>query len=103
MSQYGIGIRGPTEPRPARLPPPRPGPAADGAPTPVAWKELQDRVEISRESLAAAARASEQARVREIRAQIAAGTYLTEEKLDVVVRRLGDLLGREGRSNRVPA
>jgi anti-sigma28 factor (negative regulator of flagellin synthesis) len=65
--------------------------AAEAAQTSAA-ESVEDRVELSAAAQsydpAAAAEQALQRRIVDIRAQIEAGTYLTEDKLDVVVQRL---------------
>ncbi len=64
--------------------------AADRTPRPE-----QDRVELSSEARAEQLKGSTE-RIVQIRAELAAGTYLTDDKLDVAIDRLTrELLGGE--------
>jgi anti-sigma28 factor (negative regulator of flagellin synthesis) len=90
----------PQQPRSAaRVFPQRPGPAT-APPAPTARPDVSD---IDRVELSAAAQQEQvteprpvaESRLDEVRAQIAAGTYLTPDKIDYVVERLYEELRRQ--------
>jgi len=90
----------PQQPRSAaRVFPQRPGPAT-APPAPTARPDVSD---IDRVELSAAAQQEQvteprpvaESRRDEVRAQIAAGTYLTPDKIDYVVERLYEELRRQ--------